>query len=351
MGYVYMSDLADLGEAEPSPAGKASLSSAAKGLAEQASTASLAILSTYVLPTAQALLTRVLSMPTWNENQTLTCGLPFADPCWSNKNAVRLNLQIAVDTARTRLAQAAGQPRPAGTALTGQAPVQDVNVARATVAATPGAVVEEVQRRADQVTTGASAVIEGVKARLGYGQTEAPAQPVAQPIQPTRPTQPTARSVQSQPRPQPTYTPAPYSPSPPRSAQDIQFNVQTPTFVPVQQAPAINYFSSVGPTLQASTAASAQRMAEATAASDAARLARGGPVQVTAPRIARPTEPGMSQTTILLLAGGGVLVVGGVILLVVMSGRQAPVQYAPPSMPPGYGPPYYPPAANPRRKR
>lgn len=342
MGFVRMSDLVFAGLAglpEPSPSAKASLSTTARSLAAASRALPIQGLGP-VLSQAQAILSQVTLMPTWDENQSWNCGFPLADPCWDNKTTVRQNLQIAADTARSRIAQASGQTA-ANAPLANQAPVQSVNLARETVANLPAAV----QERAVEIAQGRIDMPEQ-RAVLGLPPAAQPPPPVAPrqasapalapvPVQQPRVSQPVSQPVSlpaTAPRPvQPVAVPAPASPA------DIQFNF---TSTPVSSAPQVTLpdFNAVGTALQTSAAASARRIAEAAALS-AERAARG-PVQLTAAPITRQKEQGLSPTAILLIAGGGVVLVGGAILLLSM-GRSAPAPVPQPwgQPPPGWGPP------------
>lgn len=356
MGYVRMSDLVEAGLAglpEPNAAGKASLSAVSRSLAAQARSTPLPGLGV-VLSQAQSILSQVLQMPTWDENQSWNCGFPLADPCWDNKTTVRQNLQIAVDTARSRLAQSSGQPAPSAP-LANQAPVQSVNLARETAANLPAAV----QERAVEISQGR---IDTPEQRQALGIPAAPP-PAPRPAPPSPP--PVQRPVPSPPQPPPPPTrqmsiaemfrsigpPAPPPPPPrtPAAPTDIQFNFTGSAPVAAPQINTLD-FSGVGTSLQASGAASAQRMAEASAAS-LERSARG-PLQIAAQPIARSRAQGLSPVVIALIAGGGIIVVGGVAMLL-MSGSSAP-QPPPPAQPwvppPGWVP-VQPPAPTANRGR
>lgn len=134
--------------AVPTNAFKVSMTNASQRLAEQARSLPVNMLDP-VIAESSALLAGVNAHQTWDENQTVYCGIAFADPCWANKTTVKQNLQIAYDTARTRKAAASGQPPPANAPLANQAPVQTVNIGRETIAQTPTAIVE----RATEIVT------------------------------------------------------------------------------------------------------------------------------------------------------------------------------------------------------
>lgn len=216
MGYVRMSDLS--GPSEPNPAGKASLSTNARALAAQARSLPTNGLHA-ILSQAQGLLSYVTSLPTWDENQSWNCGLPLANPCWDNKTTVRQNLQIAVDTARSRMARAAGQPV-TGAPLANQAPVQSVNLARETAVNLPGAVRDVTQERAAQAAALAqqarTAATPFWDRAMNFFGVQQPQQPTpAQPQQPAQP-QPTATRPTS-----PASPPAATTVAPPVTQVDI----------------------------------------------------------------------------------------------------------------------------------